>query len=138
MIIKNHNYKLKYFNIEKFKQYIYLIFILAILIIFYLLPENIIFDASHLNSCFHQTILGFNCPGCGMTRASYLLLHLEIKNAIQLQPCVLFIIPILLTETLKIIKPTNLAKKILIKTYLSFFGSLFINYLIKIYENLNI
>ncbi len=108
---------------------------LALLSILYFLPENTLMAEYHFGNCIHQSIFGFDCPGCGMTRATYLLLHLDIKKAILLNPCVLLLIPILLIEILNLIYTTILFKRIKNKTYSLFISTLFMNYLIKLFEH---
>ena len=44
--------------------------------------------------CFFKLIFGITCPGCGITRASIRLLHLDFRGAFSLNPMV-WSVPIL-------------------------------------------
>lgn len=61
----------------------YGIFILLFLII-YFLPFNVLFNNDDFTLCLHKRILGFECPGCGMTRAVYMFLHFNFNEAMKL------------------------------------------------------
>jgi hypothetical protein len=46
----------------------------------YYLPSEYLFH-NPTNYCIHKNLLHFDCPGCGMTRALYSLLHGQFKQA---------------------------------------------------------
>ena len=43
----------------------------------------------HITICIFHTITGLHCPGCGMTRAAWLLLHGQIGASLQMNPLLL-------------------------------------------------
>ncbi len=43
--------------------------------------------------CMFHRLTGAHCPGCGMTRATYALLHLRIGTAFALNPLVVSLLP---------------------------------------------
>jgi len=57
------------------------------------MPKSIIFDGSTI--CLFKNIFGINCPGCGMTRAIFLVFEGDIITACQLNLGVLVVFPIL-------------------------------------------
>jgi len=67
------------------------------LVIVYFLPTEFLFNTSS-TLCIHKNLFLFNCPGCGMTRALYSLLHLDFKTALQYNPGVFILFPLLMTE----------------------------------------
>lgn len=65
---------------------------LAVLII-PLLPLGFVNNGSSL--CIFKFVFGHPCPGCGMTRAFWALLHGEIDSAIAFNWKIIFVAPIL-------------------------------------------
>jgi hypothetical protein len=105
------------------------------LITLILIPKNIIFPKYNIfNNCIHFQIFGFQCPGCGFTRASYDLLHLNINTAFSYNPAVFFILPIFLIEFLN----TIISSVVIVKTryflYFSFLISLLFIYIFRIFN----
>ncbi|MDG1158415.1 MAG: DUF2752 domain-containing protein [Flavobacteriales bacterium] len=43
--------------------------------------------------CIYTSISGYNCPGCGLTRAVILLLQFELKAAWQMNPLIFIVVP---------------------------------------------
>jgi hypothetical protein len=79
------------------------------------------------NSCFYFQIFNKPCPGCGMTRATYFLLHFDIRKAIYYNPSVLFIPILIMSEVICFLCKFNRNK--LFNIYLIFTISLFLIYL---------
>lgn len=61
-----------------------------ILLIF--LVYVVITYAFHLQNCLVKLLIGYPCPGCGMTRAFFSLLRLDFVGAFRYNP-VIFILP---------------------------------------------
>ena len=45
--------------------------------------------------CPFQALTGFNCPGCGTTRALHQLLHGNVVAAFELNPLTILLLPVL-------------------------------------------
>jgi len=71
-------------------QLIRMIFIGFLLIIFVLIPREVVFDKTHI-VCIHYYLLGFQCPLCGMTRAVYEFIHFHFQSAINYNPVVIML-----------------------------------------------
>jgi hypothetical protein len=54
-------------------------------------------------SCLFHAITGFDCLGCGMTRACRALLHGDIRGALALHPLVFFVTGFIAVHTARII-----------------------------------
>jgi hypothetical protein len=54
-----------------------------------------------LPGCPFRAVTGFNCPGCGTTRALHQLLHGDLPSAFQLNPLLILALPFLLYALLK-------------------------------------
>ena len=44
--------------------------------------------------CLYTNIFGFHCPGCGMTRAMFSMLHFQFNMAIRYNRFVILVFPI--------------------------------------------
>lgn len=77
-------------NIGEFKLYL-ILFFLYIAFFKIMLP--------HETNCLVKAISGFPCPTCGMTRASFSLLGLNVTQAYQYHPLV-FVVPFLFMTVL--------------------------------------
>lgn len=60
-----------------------------------LLPKSMIFDGQTI--CLFKNLFEFNCLGCGITRAIFLVFEGDIFGAYRLNPGVLIIFPILVS-----------------------------------------
>lgn len=63
----------------------------------YFIPHDFLFSNSP-TLCIHKRLLGFDCPGCGMTRALYSFLHLDFNTALHLNFGIFALAPLLITE----------------------------------------
>lgn len=86
--------------IPNLKNYLVFILVLIIYILYFVVFKH---DESN---CLIKRMIGFPCPGCGMTRAVYYLLTLRWKQAFYYHPFV-FLLPLLIV--LFIEKGTSLA-----------------------------
>jgi hypothetical protein len=103
------------------------------IIAFYFLPANLFMTGlGDYSYCLHKQILGFGCPGCGLTRATYYLLHGNFTKAIELNFAVIFVIPISVSEIIFNLKTTNSLKRFKYLLYIIFCFSLFTLYLTRI------
>ncbi len=100
------------FNKEQIKKYLYLIISAGLLSLFLYLT-NI--------GCPIKFITGISCPGCGMTRALFSLLRLDVKSAVYYHPLV-FVMPVIVI----IILLRNKLGRGLFKIFTVFFIVLFI------------
>lgn len=109
------------------------VFIVLCSVLFYLLPDSI-FDSQLTSSsyCIHQQLFGFACPGCGITRATYFLMHGSFSNAFVLNSAVVFVIPILIVEVIHCIYKYDAIFKVKYFLYFSFCIGLFIVYINRI------
>ena len=57
------------------------ILLTAGLLTVYFLPTEFLFH-NPTSFCIHKNLLHFDCPGCGMTRALYSLLHGQFRQAL--------------------------------------------------------
>ena len=60
-----------------------------------LLPKSMIFDGQTI--CLFKNIFEFDCFGCGITRAIFLVFEGDIFGAYRLNPGVLIVFPILVS-----------------------------------------
>ncbi|MEP2774873.1 MAG: DUF2752 domain-containing protein [Luteolibacter sp.] len=60
----------------------------------YLLRET--GGAGWMPGCVFKQVSGFDCPGCGMTRATYASLHGRIGEAFRLNPVGMVLLPLAL------------------------------------------
>ena len=107
--------------------------ILISIAVFYFLPEK--YFASSLNDnsyCLHKQLFGFDCPGCGLTRACYYFMHSNFSKAIYLNASVLFIFPLVIGEITYRHKKNDRTNKIRFYLYLCFCISLLILYITRI------
>lgn len=79
--------------LKNLKEY----YIFIIIIILYLLAFQV-FDP-HGTNCLIKRATGIPCMGCGMTRATYYLITLDIKQAFFFHPLV-FIMPLIVSTFL--------------------------------------
>jgi len=62
-------------------------------IIIILIPISSIENKSF---CLYTNLFGFHCPGCGMTRAMFSIMHFQFNNAIRYNRLVILVSPILI------------------------------------------
>ena len=101
----------------------------GIFAVLYCLPEHIIHGENRMfGFCLHKLFLGFDCPGCGMTRAIYSFFHLEFWRAIKFNISIIGFIPLILFYTLDSFGLLNKSKYKPKLIYFGFIALLFIVY----------
>lgn len=78
------------------------------LLIIYFIPTNFSLQVV----CIHRQLMGFDCPGCGMTRALHSFLHLDIAQAIHHNFAIIGLVSYILAVLLLAFRPSD--------TYLKF------------------
>jgi hypothetical protein len=108
------------------------IFLVCLITIVYFTPKTLLFDTTRPTLCICKRFFGFDCLGCGLTRALYSFLHGDFKNAFELNLAIILIVPICFIEILITINSSCvklLAIRKLLFLLLPFL--LFINYIVK-------
>jgi hypothetical protein len=102
----------------------------------YFLPADVfvakLADSSY---CLHHQLLGFGCPGCGLTRATYYFLHQNYRKAVELNMAVVFVFPALASEVLYQFKQHKIFKKLRFMLFLFFCLSLLTVYIIRFFHH---
>ena len=71
-----------------------LIIVLVSLSLFWAIPESRMFTGNTI--CLFKNFIGFECVGCGMMRALYLLSHVVVWGAVAFNRLVIIIAPLLI------------------------------------------
>ena len=83
------------------KNYWYILLIVAI----YMIVMEIIFQ----KTCIFQILFHINCPGCGLTRATFALFRGDIKSSLHYNySCIFWLSTILLFIIYRYIKPLKI------------------------------
>ena len=81
---------------EKKKRTLIVILLLLSTLVFLIIYKRIN-NIYHIGiPCIFHKITGLYCPGCGMTRAIFSLLNLDIKQAIKYNLLVIIVIPFII------------------------------------------
>ena len=76
-------------------RWTWLIALLIFPIVLWILPADF-FDNGKIILCPSKLLLGIECGGCGITRATMHLHHFELENALYYNPLVVIIYPLLI------------------------------------------
>jgi hypothetical protein len=118
-------------NLQSNNLILYSRIILALGLIFlFFIPDDYIYKSNSL--CIHKKILGFDCPGCGITRALHALLNLEFQTAFNYNFSVFALFPLILIEIIILHKSYSLLFNIKKYIYQILCFLLFIIYFIRI------
>ena len=102
----------------------------------YFIPHDFLFYNSP-TLCIHKRLFGFDCPGCGMTRALYALMHLDFKTALHFNFAVFALFPLLTTEIVLGLRYSQRLFKIRTVFYFLLCLTLILIYLIRIFNQIN-
>jgi hypothetical protein len=78
------------------------------------------------NVCPLKIIIGFPCPGCGLTRAALLLLQGNIEGSLRMNPTLLFVLVYFILVLFKIDKVASYYSIFIIILCLAVYGYRFI------------
>lgn len=107
-----------------------------ILALIFLVPPEILFN-DNVGLCLHKKLLGFDCPGCGMTRAIHSFLHLDFFKAANLNYAVFGLFPLLITQTVFQLTDIQELKIIRKLTFYAFIALLTGIYILRIIAQIN-
>jgi len=88
--------------------------------------------------CIHRQLFGFNCPGCGMTRALHALLHFKFTTAFHFNFAVFSLFPLLTTEIFLGLRFTDRLFSIRTIFYFLLCITLTINYALQLINFINL
>ncbi|MBN2755418.1 MAG: DUF2752 domain-containing protein [Candidatus Goldbacteria bacterium] len=66
----------------------------ALLCGLYFFPHDIMFNGKSI--CLYKNLFGFECPGCGLTRAAWLLVHLKFYDAFAMNKLIIIVFPMII------------------------------------------
>ena len=103
-------------------------------LVIYSIPEKELFANHQSNTlCLIKSCFLIDCPGCGLTRGIYCLMHFQFQKAINYNLASPMVVSMLFGELLLVCKPYSKTtihfNKII---YFLFIGSIIINYIYKI------
>jgi len=109
------------------------------LLVFYMTLDYSFFSNRQdgISQCIHVKVLGFECPGCGFTRAVYNLFAMHIQRAIYFNPAVVLLPPVIIIEIGHRIFQSEHITRLRLLIYMLFLTALFFVYLLRIYYKLN-
>lgn len=82
--------------------------------------------------CISKQLLGFDCPGCGIQRAFYLLLQGEFVAAFKMYPAIYFLVVLFAFFVFNRFHATKYADKIIILLSISSVATILVSYIIKL------
>ena len=78
-----------------------LLIIYLLPIAFYLIPAERMLSGDSI--CLYKHMLGCECWGCGLTRAVYMVMHCDLTMAVEYNPLVVVVFPLLLCLWLRML-----------------------------------
>ncbi len=121
---------------EMTTQRISLLILGLILFFIYEIPIESIFQKEEITTtCLHKGLLGFGCPGCGMTRAIHSFLHFNFKAAANFNFAIFGLFPLLISQSLYQLSGNKKMKLIQKNTLLLFLFLLSSQYILRIISN---
>ena len=107
-----------------------------ILTLIFLVPSGSLFG-DNVGFCLHKKILGFDCPGCGMTRAIHYFFHLNFLKATELNYAVFGFFPFLIITTAFQLTDWKILKKLRTVTFYIFISLLISVYISRVLDLIN-
>lgn len=78
-------------------------FILILLLPVFFAAAILILTRFHLVDCIWKTLTGHECPGCGMTRAFYSLIHGDFHSAYEYNHSIIIVAPLMIYIWIKML-----------------------------------
>lgn len=115
------------------KKYLQCLIMIIFVSVIYLLPERIFASPFGKNDlCMLRQLFDMPCPGCGMTRAFYYLLHADLKKSMYYNPSGMFLAPVFIIEIIRKVCKKAIIEGIRNYLHLFFLLILLTNYIIKL------
>lgn len=96
-----------------------------------LIPPRFVFN-DQMPVCIFRYLTGIECPLCGMTRAGYELMHLNLADAFRSNP-VSFLLPLLVMAEIGYdIAQSEYFKRLRMASWFIFFASLAVLFIIRL------
>lgn len=116
-----------------FKQIGALVLIIGAIMLWFIPEQRLLADHQNHSLCLVKRLIDMDCPGCGLTRGIYAILHLQFKKSIHYHLAAPIFLLLLIGECLSAYRPrlNSLAKLNNIIYYL-FASAILINYTYKI------
>lgn len=105
-----------------------LVLVAVLLVIYNVTP----IDGSFFSFCLFKAVLGWDCLGCGMTRATCSVLHLNFKEAITFNLAAFIFVPLAVIQIILGLFPSNKLSWFKDKLITIFVCVLLMNFLVKL------
>lgn len=106
-------------SLNKYLQCLILIIFVSVI---YLLPEKIFESPLGKNDlCILRQLFDIPCPGCGMTRSFYYLLHANIEKSMYYNRSGILLAPVILIEILRKVTKAEIIENIRNHIHLFFY-----------------
>ena len=115
------------------KNYLQCLIIIIFATLIYLLPERIVASPiGNTDLCMVRQTFDIPCPGCGMTRSFYYLLHADIDKCLYYNGSGILLAPVILIEIIRKVCKKAIIEDIRNYLHLFFLLILLSNYIIKL------
>jgi hypothetical protein len=104
----------------------------VVVYVFYFLPEKLFSNPmGSRDLCLLRQLLNIPCPGCGLTRSIYYILHTDVKKGVSMNASGPFLIPVLIIEIISLVTRNKLFIALRYYSHLLFLMILFSFYILK-------
>ncbi|MCF8342397.1 MAG: DUF2752 domain-containing protein [Chitinophagaceae bacterium] len=101
--------------------------------VIYLMPERLFASPfGNTDLCMLRQLFDIPCPGCGMTRSFYYLLHADIDKCLYYNRSGILLAPVILIEIIRKVWKKTILESIRSYLHLFFLLILLTNYVIKL------